>query len=296
MTGYIFDIKHFAVHDGPGIRTTVFFQGCPLKCVWCHNPESISSDKQLGYIEHKCLNCGRCVAVCPNMAHFMDEEHIHKFDRKKCTACGLCTGVCYSKNLLLYGKYVNVEEIIDELLEDNDFYVSSGGGVTLSGGECLMQADFCAELLKRLKKENIHTTVDTCGFVSKDALDKVVPYTDLFLYDLKAYDEDVHKKCTGQSNRIILENLKYLDKCGNTIEIRIPLVPEYNMHQVGKIGDFLCRLKNIVGVRILPYHNFSGSKYKSIDMTNTLPVKLPSDEEVNIAKETISLFGLKVLE
>lgn len=296
MEGYIFDIKHFAIHDGPGIRTTVFFKGCPLKCVWCHNPESISKNKQLGYIEHKCVNCARCVPACPNGAHYMDENNVHGFNREKCTVCGACTDACYGKNLIVYGKHVHAEDIMDELLEDKDFYDTSNGGVTLSGGECLMQSAFCAELLEKLKNEGIYTAVDTCGFVSKEALDRVMPYTDLFLYDLKAFDEAVHIKCTGQSNKIILENLKYLDLNNQKIEIRIPLVPDYNTDQTEKLGEFLAPLKNIAGVRILPYHNFAGTKYKSLEMKDTLPPRLPSDEEISAAESAVSRFGLKILK
>ena len=197
MEGYIFDVKHFAVHDGPGIRTTVFFKGCPLKCVWCHNPESISKNKQLGYVEHKCVNCGSCVSVCTVGAHCFDADNTHRFDREKCTLCGKCADVCSVDALSVYGRYEDIDYIVNDILEDKDFYDSSNGGVTLSGGECLMQADFCAALLKKLKDNGINTAVDTCGFVSKDTLDKVIPYTDIFLYDFKAYDEDVHIKCTG---------------------------------------------------------------------------------------------------
>ena len=296
MNGYIFDIKHFAVHDGPGIRTTVFFKGCPLRCLWCHNPESISGVVQLGYVEHNCTHCKRCVTDCPTGAHYVTDEGRHAFDREKCIKCGKCTQVCYGKNLTLYGREMSADEMLDELLWDEDFYSSSNGGVTLSGGECLIQADFCAELLKMLKEKNIHTAVDTCGFVSSDALDKVMPYTDLFLYDVKAYDEDVHKKCTGVSNKVILENLKYLDGKGCKTEIRIPFVPGYNSDQIGKIGEFLSELKNVVGVRILPYHNYASSKYKSLDMKNTLPVTLPTEEDISEAKNIISSLGLKVFE
>ena len=157
--------------------------------------------------------------------------------------------------------------------------------MTLSGGECLMHPDFCAELLKRLKENGVHTAVDTCGFVSRVAIDKVIPYTDIFLYDLKAYDEDVHIKCTGQSNKIILDNLKYIDGCGKQIEIRIPYVPKYNDEQIEKIGAFLSGLKNIVKVRVLPYHNYAGSKYKALNMENTIPEALPTDDEIKSAKE-----------
>ena len=293
MKGFIFDIKHFAVHDGPGIRTTVFLKGCPLNCLWCHNPESISSETQLGYVAN---NCTHCADVCPTGAHYMTDEHKHVFEREKCKKCGKCTEVCYGKNLTLYGREVAADDIIDELLEDEDFYSSSGGGVTLSGGECLVQADFCAELLAKLREKGIHTAVDTCGFVSRSTLDKVISYTDLFLYDFKAYEEDVHKLCTGVSNEIILENLKYLNDKGCKIEIRIPLVPEFNINQTEKAAEYLKELKNIVGVRILPYHNYAGSKYTSLGLENTLPQKVPTEEEMDEAKKVISGVGLKVLE
>ena len=296
MEGFIFDIKHFAVHDGPGIRTTVFFKSCPLKCVWCHNPESISHKKQLGYLAHKCVGCGKCADVCPTGAHTLDTEHRHHFDRQKCIACGKCTTVCHAKALSLYGRYMDADTIITELLEDADFYECSGGGVTLSGGECLMQADFCSELLAKLKERRIHTAVDTCGFVSRSALELVMPYTDLFLYDVKAFDEEAHIRCTGRPNSLILENLLYLTHSGNDVEIRIPCVPGMNLDQMAKIGSFLNGLDHITGVRLLPYHNFAGTKYKSLDMENTLPERLPTDEEMERAKICIASFGLNILE
>jgi len=255
MKAKIFEIKRFAVHDGDGIRTTVFFKGCPLKCVWCHNPEGINFNPQLSYYGDKCINCGECVNVCPASAHII-KDNSHHFDRTKCIACGKCEDVCFGNALTFYGKEMTVSELMPILLEDKDFYDNSGGGVTLSGGECLMQAVFCAELLKELKNNKIHTAVDTCGFVSRDAIDKVIPYTDIFLYDLKAYDEDIHIKCTGQSNKLILENLKHIDECGKHIEIRIPYVPEYNAEQMKKMAQFLHHLKNITKIKVLPYHNY----------------------------------------
>ena len=294
MKADIFDIKHFAVHDGPGIRTTVFFKGCPLKCVWCHNPESISRRTQLGYLEHKCVSCGKCVMVCPQGAHTISADGVHSFCRDKCINCGACVDACSMNALTLYGKTVGVDDIIKELLEDKDFYETSNGGVTLSGGECLTQADFCRELLKQLKETGIHTAVDTCGFVSKTVIDKIMPYTDLFLYDVKAFDEDVHIKCTGQSNEIILNNLRYIDDCGKCIEIRIPYVPGYNSDQIEKIGKFLSELKNITKVKVLPYHNYAGTKYKSLDMLDTLPEKLPEDSEIKEAENILESFGLTV--
>ena len=283
MKATIFEIKRFAVHDGDGIRTTVFFKGCPLKCVWCHNPEGISFKPQISYLSHKCMGCAECAKVCKSGAHAIDNGQ-HVFYREKCIGCGACETACLGEALKLYGKGMTVEKLMPILLEDKDFYQNSGGGVTLSGGECLMQADFCAELLRELKKNHIHTAVDTCGFVSREAIDKVMQYTDIFLYDLKAYDEEVHIKCTGQSNKMILDNLQYIDACGKKIEIRIPYVPEYNSDETEKIADFLSELKNITKVRVLPYHNYAGSKYEALDMENTLPERVPDEAELEKAK------------
>lgn len=261
MKAIITDLKRFAVHDGDGIRTTVFFKGCPLKCVWCHNPEGISFQPQMAFYENKCVGCGEC--------------------KKEDFTVDNCLGDAR----VLYGKEMTVEQLLPQLMEDRDFYEISGGGVTLSGGECLCQADFCVELLKALKQEGIHTAVDTCGFVSRQSLDKVAPYTDVFLYDIKAMDEDVHIKCTGQSNGQILENIRYLDALGKTIEVRIPYVPGYNSDQMEKIADFLKTLKNLKAVKVLPYHNYAGSKYAALEMENTLPESLPTEEEIKKAEE-----------
>lgn len=284
MEATIFDIKRFAVHDGDGIRTTVFFKGCPLSCVWCHNPEGIEYKPQLAYYKHKCINCGECINVCPTGSHFI-QDNMHTFNRDTCIACNKCTSACLKGALSFYGSKMTVEELLPLLLEDKDFYDNSNGGVTLSGGECLTQPDFCEALLKKLKAQNIHTAVDTCGLVTKDVLDKVMPYTDIFLYDLKAYDEDIHIKGTGQSNRIILENLKYLDSCGKPVEIRIPYVPQYNSDQIEKIAEFLKTLNNITKVRVLPYHNFAGGKYEALGMKNTLPLTLPTSDEIDNAEQ-----------
>ena len=279
----IFEIKRFAVHDGDGIRTTVFFKGCPLQCVWCHNPEGIGFQPQIAYYENKCIGCGECASVCEYEAHRM-EDGTHVFDREKCVACGKCAEACLGMALQFYGKEVTVQELLPLLIEDREFYETSGGGVTLSGGECLMQADFCAALLEKLKENGVHTAVDTCGFVSKGAIDKVWPFTDIFLYDMKAFDEDVHIRCTGHSNQRILENLKYIDSCGKKIEIRIPYVPGMNDDQIPKIAAFLDTLNNITKVKVLPYHNYAGSKYQSLAMKNTLPHVLPTDEEIKAAE------------
>ena len=283
MKAKIFEIKRFAVHDGDGIRTTVFFKGCPLKCVWCHNPEGIDFKAELAYYENKCIGCGKCIVVCPEKAHII-KDGVHFLDREKCKGCGECEKACLNEALTLYGKEYTLEELLPKLLEDKEFYENSEGGVTLSGGECLMNPDFCRELLKELKIRGINTAVDTSGFVSREAIEKVLPYTDIFLYDLKALDEDVHIKCTGHSNKIITDNLRYIDNCGKRTEIRIPYVPGYNDDQIPKIAEFLKGLKNVTKVRVLPYHNYAGTKYKALGMKNTLPEKMPCEEEIKKAE------------
>ena len=261
--GIITDIKHFAIHDGDGIRTTVFFKGCPLRCVWCHNPEGLSSMPETVFYAHKCISCGVCLKE------------------------GFTADDCLGKARILYGREVTVIDLIPELLEDKDFYLSSGGGVTLSGGECLVQADFCAELLERLKREGINTALDTCGCVSWDSFEKVLPFTDTFLFDLKAVDDDVHKRCTGASNKLIIENLRRLDGLGANIEIRIPFVPGYNDGEIEKMAELLSSLPSIKRMRVLPYHNLAGSKYEALGMVNTLPDRLPTDKEMERAREII---------
>jgi len=293
MKAKIIDIKRFAVHDGDGIRTTVFFKGCPLKCEWCHNPEGISFVPQIEYIEKKCINCGECVRVCE--AHFLNNGK-HVFDRAKCVVCEKCENVCLGKALKYYGKEITVEELLPVLLEDKDFYDCSNGGVTLSGGECLCQADFCLELLKQLKAADIHTAVDTCGYVSRESIYKVVPYTDVFLYDIKAFDEKTHIKCTGKSNKIILENLKYIDSLNKKIEVRIPFVPTMNDNQMSEIGNFLRDIKNLTKVKVLPYHNYAGSKYIAVAMENTMPkVEPPTTEQIRQAEDILKSYGLNIV-
>lgn len=291
----VFEIKRFAVHDGDGIRTTVFFKGCPLRCVWCHNPEGISQKAELAYHAHKCTACGACANACESGCHTV-EDGVHTYDRSKCVACGKCEKVCIGGALKLYGKEMTAREIFEILAEDKMFYEQSGGGVTLSGGECLMHADFCAELLKMLKADGISTAVDTSGFVSKKAIDMVFPFTDVFLYDVKAFDSEIHRKATGRPNGLILENLSYINDLGGSIEIRIPYVPEYNGKEMEKIAEHLSGLKCITKVRVLPYHNYAGSKYSALGMENTLPEILPSDEEIERAAAILESYGIKVIK
>lgn len=287
----ILDIKHFAVHDGEGIRTTVFLKGCPLKCIWCHNPEGIGYQTQIGYVSKRCINCGECTLCCEANTMVCG---LHVFDRKKCTECGRCAEVCLGGAFSLHGRMMSSEEVFEEVKKDMDFYQSTGGGITLSGGECLLQYNFCKELLGMCKDHGIHTAVDTCGYVEQKALDAVREYTDIFLYDLKAMNEEVHIRCTGSSNQKILENLQYIDDWNIPIEIRIPFVPGYNDDQITKMAEFLKNLKNISGVKVLPYHNMAGTKYEAVGMKNTMPEKMPAKEQLKRAQDEFKKAGFLV--
>lgn len=279
----IFDIKRFAVHDGDGIRTTVFFKGCPLRCLWCHNPEGLSARSQLSYQHSRCTGCGSCASVCPAGAHMLVKtpggRFEHHIDRTRCSACGKCAEVCPGHALRVYGQEVTVDELLPVLLEDKEFYVQTGGGVTLSGGEALLQPKFCAELLAKLKKHGIHTAVDTCGAVAWSAVEQVIPYTDIFLYDLKAMDDALHRALTGTGNQDILDNLQKLDAHGKELEIRIPLIPGGNDGEIEKMGAFLRKLKHVRKVKVLPYHHFYVPKYGALGLEHALPETQPPDEQ-----------------
>ena len=297
MNGNIFEVKHMAVHDGPGIRTTVFLKGCSLKCIWCHNPEGICAKPQYAYLAHKCIGCKICETVCEQVVHSF-ENGTHTVDRSKCTLCGKCIDECPAEALSIYGREADTDELLEEILKDKDFYECSDGGVTLSGGEALLQADFCAELLKKLKENGIHTAVDTCGNVPKEAFDKVLPYTDLFLYDIKHIDSKEHKKLTGASNALILDNLKYITEKGAKVEIRIPLVPGHNDSEdvIRGIGKLLGSLDGITKVKVLPYHSFARSKYTALDMPDTLPdVESPSNDRLHEVADILKEYELNAV-
>ncbi len=292
MLGNVFAVKKFAVHDGPGIRTTLFMKGCPLSCLWCHNPEGISYKKEIALYAHKCISCKRCESVCNNSAQLFGDR---KINRDKCILCGKCAEVCFNDAITLFGNEMTVDEAFNVLIEDKDFYETSGGGVTISGGECMMQAYFVKELLKKLKAENIHTAVDTCGYAPQSAFSLVSPYTDLFLYDIKAFSEETHIKCTGKSNKLIWENLEFLDKNNKKCIIRYPVIPTYNDFEAEQIAEKLSRFNNVESVDILSYHNFSGSKYEALSLKNTMPkVDPPTNEQIAFIKNIFSSKGLKV--
>ena len=271
ITGILLDTKRFAVHDGPGIRTAFYLKGCPLRCLWCHNPESISPARQIGLFEHNCCHCGDCVPVCPVQAHRIVNEK-HQFSRENCTFCGACEEICSGRALKVYGKRTSVQEALNIALEDESFYRESGGGVTLSGGEPLFQKEFSLALLQELKKNGIHTALDTCAFVSQKTLKESLEFTDMYLVDFKHFDSTEHKRLTGQPNELIKENLKFLSDNHARIEIRIPLIPGCNdsPENLHATGNFLKDL-HIESVKLLPYHSYARAKYSALQMPDTLP-------------------------
>ena len=273
MKGMISGIKRMEIHDGDGLRTTVFFKGCPLRCIWCHNPESLSFEKQIAFFKNKCISCGIC-----------------KNERNEKTAES-----CPVNAIEVYGREYEAEELAQILLQDAAFFKNSGGGVTLSGGECLAQADFCIALAKLLHESGISVYVDTCGYIKRETLEKIIPYTDKFLYDIKAVDQEVHKKCTGRDNRLILDNLQFLCETGCRVEIRYPLVMGYNDCECEGIGELLRGLRGIMKVKVLQYHRFSASRYEALGMTVTLPEVETTFDDVENAVQILRSYGLNAV-
>ena len=221
----ISDIQHFSLGDGPGIRTTVFFKGCNLHCPWCHNPETISPKPELLYFERLCISCGKCAALCG--CHKITDGR-HEFERSQCSSCGKCAHSCPSGALKFYGQAMTAEEIIEDILQDEDFYRQSSGGVTLSGGEPLLQADFCAHLAKMCKQNGIKVLLDTAGNVNYSQFEKVLPYIDCVYLDLKGADSEKMQKLTGANMELILDNLRRLIRDNISATVRIPIIPQYN--------------------------------------------------------------------
>lgn len=294
MKASIFNIQKFSIHDGPGIRTTVFFKGCPLQCIWCHNPESQNSGKEILYDKNKCTLCGSCIKICQNNAIELKDNDLET-NMDKCTFCSDCTVCCINSARQIAGKEYTVDEVMKEVLKDRVFYKNSKGGVTLSGGEPLIYAAFVEELLMELKKENIHTAVDTCGAVDFKVLERISKYTDLFLYDIKSMDEEKHILYTGVSNKNIINNLINLSKIHNNINLRLPIIEGINADE-NHIFEILKLIKNtnIKKINLLPYHDIAMHKYEKLGRKYYEYMKRPADEKLKRYIDIIEKEGYRV--
>jgi len=281
MRGVVFDIQRCSMQDGPGIRTTVFLKGCPLHCKWCHNPESISPKPQLAFDESRCVGCLHCLDVCPTGAHIRNSGGGHVFDFDRCTACGKCVDVCAGEAVRMIGQMQTVDDVMDVVLRDRPYYIKSGGGLTVSGGEPMAQYEFTLELLKRAKAEGIHTCVETSGAASWRKFKDALPWVDLFLFDYKATQPDVHRDLIGCNNGPLLRNLADLLSAGANVILRCPLVPGVNdsdRHLKG-IAGIAASHTQLLGVEIMPYHNFGVAKGERVGMENSLPGVNPPNKE-----------------
>jgi pyruvate formate lyase activating enzyme len=310
LTGKTYDIQGFSVQDGPGIRTTVFLKGCPLRCPWCHSPESQAFATELNWMSMKCPGtdeCGRCLGICPRGALVKgpeerglsgDSVHFPAVDKSLCDDCGLCAAACIYTALYLCGSDQTVDAVMDRILRDRPFFERSGGGITISGGECLCQPDFTLELLRRCKDAGIHTALDTTGYVKWETVASVLPYTDLFLYDLKCMDSALHRQVIGVPNELILENAQKIAAAGGRFWIRIPVIPGFNETEdhFSRYGLFLAPLKEAVDiVQLLPYHSLGLSKHdRLLKREKRFVVSPPKDSLMEARKEQLLGFGLPV--
>ena len=298
-SGVVFDIQRHTTHDGPGIRTTVFFKGCNLRCRWCHNPESFHLDKDLELYPKRCITCGSCMAVCPNGSiSFLEVPYpemssesltvvkkpsVMITDRELCVSCGVCTEHCFAGARILVGKRYTTDEIMKVVIQDHAFYINSGGGVTCSGGEPFLQPEFLTGLLKALHDAGIHTAVDTAGNIPWEVIAGILPYIDLVLYDVKAFDESIHREATGVGNARILDNLKRLSKTEIPLWVRIPVIPGVNASnkEMTDIAEFLKTCGHVEKIELLPLHHLGSGKYESLGLPWPMAdVNTPSDEDM----------------
>ena len=284
MTATVFDIQRFSLQDGPGIRTTVFLKGCPLRCIWCHNPESKSRQPELLLYKNRCIGCLDCSSACPTGVHSVSASGEHLLNRARCIACGACAEACTGA-LEICGKEMEPVEVLNEVMKDFFFFDTSGGGLTVSGGEPLMQAEFTEALLALAKFRNLHTAIETSGYAPWETVERVAKLTDLFLWDVKETDPARHKEYTGVDNALILENLHRLSALGAKIVLRCPVIPGYNDRKehfaaVGKLAEALAAVER---VDIEPYHPLGIGKAEALGREYPLrDLQSPTDETVKL--------------
>lgn len=301
ITAPIFNIQTYSIHDGPGIRVTVFVKGCPLRCLWCANPESNLATPQLMTYANKCTGCGRCIAKCPEKAISLsmnNDKVAAVTNRELCTDCGACTTICSSEARELAGKTMSVGEVLQEILKDRLFIESSGGGMTVSGGECLIHPEFTEALLYASKQAGLHTAVESCSFASREIIDRVFKYVDLALLDIKHMDSFVHKKLTGVPNELILDNIKHIYHILKVpVYVRVPIIPGYNDAEkniVSTAGFVAEQLGPDVQVHLLPYHRLGESKKESLGNKADMSIEVPSEDHMQKLKALVEQYGLMV--
>jgi len=299
VTGLIFDIKRYAIHDGPGIRSTVFFKGCPLRCQWCHNPESWLRAPELAWRMHLCLDCGTCIATCQHGAISRVDGH-PVTDSQRCVMCGECIAACPTEARQHIGRLVTVGELVDDLERDAVFYDESGGGITCSGGEPLAQPIFLEALLRSCRARGLHTTLDTTLHAPWPIIDSVAPHIDLFYADLKHMDAEAHRQYTGVGNERILANLERLAATGAEIVIRVPVVPgvndgDANIEATGRFVASLRRRNGRPRIDLLPYHPMGREKLERLQWPKHVPLfERPCDDHLRHIAQRLEGFGLAV--
>lgn len=294
----VFDLQRFALHDGPGIRTTVFLKGCPLDCLWCHNPESKKAKLQLGFLEKKCTACGKCADICKQQVHHFTEEGVHNISYEKCIACGACVNACGNEALKMYGKQCDLEEILQTVLKDKDFYERSKGGLTVSGGEPMMQFPALKTLLKKAKEAGLHVCLDTCGQAPQKNYAEIAQYVDLFLFDYKITDSAAHKCYTGVDNSLILSNLDYLCTHGNDVFLRCPIIPGINDNEehYQAIAELSKKYDSIRQVNLMTYHDMAKGKAAQIGVAYELAeLKTIEEDKKREIYEKVASFGCRNL-
>lgn len=290
----IFDIQRYSVHDGPGIRTLVFFKGCPLRCKWCQNPESLRREREIAFFASKCIGCGECAKVCPKGAIVLEDAR--RIDRRLCDRCGECAEVCYAEALTVVGKEYDVSSLLDIVERDRPFYEQSGGGVTVSGGEPTLQWEFLLDFLRAAKDAGLNTVIETCGAFAWSTFKTLLPYIDIIYFDLKVIDESEHKRLTGVDNKRILANARKAVNADNKVVFRMPLIPTMTATQknITDTIDFLNELKQ-EEVHLLPYHKMGESKLQRIASSlESLDVEPLSDEQLAGIKQQFELAGFRV--
>ncbi len=268
LQGLLTNVQRFSIHDGPGIRTSVFFKGCPLRCFWCHNPETWRKRPEVQLFPDRCIQCGACLERCERGGHTIEAGQ-RVYHREVCVACGRCVETCYAEALVLVGRWWSVDELLAELLRDRPFYEQSGGGITLTGGEPLLQQAFSLEVLRRARAAGLHTAIETCAFAPWEDLAALLPWLDLVMMDIKTMDDAQHRAVTGVSNRLILDNARRLAATGIPLIVRTPVVPTVNdtPEAIGAIAAFIRDFPSLLLYELMPFHRLAESKYRSLGLT-----------------------------